>query len=215
MVLGGLRAFLDGDSAPRVELLGDVVFTAVYAMPFLLAAAVSTVPDRGVGGALLAPLAFASLLATISSLSGVALLLVPATVLLMIASYQGLRGAGHWIRNLALAGTGLIGAVAILISFLALFAIGGDDTRCWALTKTESGREEWVAVEPGGLPGTLSLSVGPQVRQSSCTSDVVTDGEALTALAVLLVAPAVFGGAVWLGRKSSLDAEVDTLSSPG
>ena len=200
-VLGVLRALNAEPPELRAEALGTAVFTMVYATPYLLAIAASRVSDRGTRGSLLLPLSLVSLAATFSAFSGVSLLLLPATLIMFAASVLSLNRSGRWPRNLGISLLGLIGAAAIVLSFFALFILGDDDRRCWALTAVEGGGQRWVSFEPQGPPGTLRLTSGPDVSRSSCTSDVVTDGEAGVALLALLIAPAAFAGAI---RLSSL-----------
>ena len=210
LVLGGVRAFNTGAPYLQVELFGTVVFTAMYAMPFAIALGVSRIGDRGVRGALLAPLALVSTVAVISTLSGVAILLLPSAVLLWMAAFVALRRSSHRLLDIALVGVGLIGFLTIVLSFLALFVLSDDQTRCWALVTTESGNQRWTQVQPGGSPGTLGVSLGPGGSQASCTSDVITNAEGLVALLVLLMAPVVLSAAYWLARRVGGPAAIDT-----
>ena len=178
VVLGVLRALNSDPPVLQTEAFGTAVFTLVYAAPYLLAIAASRVSDRGTRGSLLLPLALVSLVATFSAFSGVTLLLLPATLMMLAGSVLSLNRSGRWARNLGISLLGLIGAAAIVLSFFALFILGDDDRRCWALTEVEGGGQRWVSFEPQGPPGTLRLTSGPDVSRSHCTSDVVTNGEA-------------------------------------
>ena len=200
LVLGGLRAFNAGAPYLQAELFGIVVLTALFAMPFALALGVSRIGDPGVRGALLAPLALVATVAVVSALSGVTIVLLPSAVLLWMAALAALRRSSHRLLALSLVGVGLIGCLAVVLSFLALFAFSEDQTRCWMLVTTESGGELWMEIESAGPAGTLGGSIGPEGSQASCISDVITNAEASAALLVLLAAPVVFWTAAWLAR---------------
>jgi hypothetical protein len=120
--LGSLR-FFSIDS--KFEVFGTFVFSLIYAAPYLLAICLSRVYESRIRGSLLLPLATISLVATFSSLAGVTLVLLPATVILLFAAVQSLRhenGVSKWVIV-----NGFLSMAFIALSFYALFGFMPDD----------------------------------------------------------------------------------------
>lgn len=184
--LGSLR-FINGEP-PEVseELAGNIVFALVMVAPYLLALAVARIRIPAARGGLLLALGMLSLAATFSALSGVTVILFPATVALIFAAFRSLWGTGPQIIRIPLfLAPGLLGAAAIAFGFYALFQLGADEPRCWMLTMVE-GREEWqsMAVPPRSETGSMRMGpFGPEVKKAICTSDIITNQEAALGLA--------------------------------
>lgn len=196
--LGGLRFINSEPPKWRAEIFGTLVFASIYATPYIVAILLSRVRDSGTRGALLLPLALLSLVAGFSAFSGVTIVLLPATIMLFIGATQSLRTAGRTLlRTLGVFCSGLIGVAAIAFSFFALFVLGEDEPRCWALKITGSGVEQWQPIEPQGGPNTTIMYYGdPQTRRTLCTSDVITNQEAGVAIGMLAVGIVVLAGVV-------------------
>ncbi len=140
-----------------------------------------------------------------------ALLLVAATVLASLA-------AAHSHEPLGLRPPLLTGVVVLgwALGFVATFA-GPDEPRCWHVVEYEDGRYTRTEIQPppGMSEGSASATLrppGPGVRSEgqTCTSDVVTAREGLSALALLGLAGTA--AALALRPRARRDSGVATLA---
>ena len=76
-----------------------VLLTLAYAAPYVFALTLIRVRDQAARGGLLLALGLASLIASLSSLAGVALVLLPATAMILVASVQSISAADHRFRR--------------------------------------------------------------------------------------------------------------------
>ena len=160
-------------------------------------------------GALLLALGLLSLVASFSSLAGVTVALLPATVAIFVASVKSIRVADHALGRAAPSFlAGLVGVAVIGLSFYAMFGLRADEARCWALTREAGGQESWLARPVLGGPNKLTLSAtGPSVRRSMCTSDIIANSEAAIGVAVLAVAVL---GLIGISRFNRLAPSLDS-----
>ena len=197
--LGALRLF--GSDGPLLKegLFGDSVFALVYMTPYLLTFAASRVAHPAARGGLLMALGILSLLASFSTFSLVTVILLPATAAIWMSAAWSLRAPE---RRLLLAppyfAVGLVCGAVVVFTFVALFALQADESRCWTLTRLEEGAEEWRSRPNQGGPDRVVMVSGPGDIRSTCTSDIITNSEATRALAFLSVAALLFVGAARL-----------------
>ena len=192
-VLASLRLF--GDDGPLVadRLFGDAVFGLVYLSPYLLTLVASRTRRPAARGGLLMALGILSLVASFSTFSLVTVVLLPATGAIFMAAIWSLRTPG---RRLPLAPSyfvaGLVCAAAVVLAFVALFALEEDESRCSTLTRTEDGTEQWQPRSSQGGPDQFMMVSGPGDVRSTCTSDIITNSEGIKALGIILVAALLF-----------------------
>ena len=105
------------------ELLpGNTVFGLIYISPYLVAIYASSLQSVSSQAPLLLAAATLSYMASFSALSGVSIVLLPATVLLTIAAIRTTRGSDISSMRKAASLLGAIVAAALIVSsFLALF----------------------------------------------------------------------------------------------
>ena len=193
--LGSLRFVLAEEPEAQAQVAGNLAFTLLYVSPYLITLAISRTHDPAVRGALLLALGLLSMVASFSSLAGVAVVLLPATVAIFVASVKSLRVADHAVGRAAptlLAG--LVGVAVIGLSFYAMFGLQADEACCWALTRGSDGQDAWLAQPVIGGPNELALRAGPSVSRSLCTSDIITNSEAAFGMGILAVAAFSFIG---------------------
>ena len=193
--LGSLRFVLAEEPEAQAQVAGGVAFSLAYMSPYLVTIAISRTHDPAVRGALLLALGLLSMVASFSSLAGVTVVLLPATVAIFVASVKSLRVADHAVGRAAptfLAG--LVGVAVIGLSFYAMLGLQADEARCWALTQGSDGQEAWLAQPVLGGPNELALRAGPSVSRSLCTSDIITNSEAAFGTGILAVAVFSFIG---------------------
>ena len=188
-VLSMVRAANVNNPFSAEALLADAVFTLIYLSPYLVAIYSSRITRAAAQATPLLAATTASLVATFSATSSISLVLLPATIVLLIASILAFRDTEGGLAWKAVFSLGAIGAAAfIMTSFLVLFL--RDDPGCWQLTKYNNGRTEWqsIAVPLAGA----GISVGPAPENATshearCSSDVITWPEALGSLGLLVV----------------------------
>ena len=191
VVLGLLRAVNMDGPISKDTVPGDIVFTIVYASPYLVALYASRLSQAAPQASLLLTATLLSLAASFSALSGVTLALLPATVLLGLATVRAFRASEkRWAWKSAVALGAIIGAALIGGSFFTLFL--RDDARCWEFTEYNDGRATWrsVPVPATGPSGPISLLAAPEdaiSQEAFCLSDVITPSEALGGLGGLAV----------------------------
>ena len=187
--LGALRFVLGEQPVVQAQVAGSLAFSLVYMSPYLVTLAVSRAHHPAMRGALLLALGLLSMVASFSSLAGVTVVLLPATVAIFVASVKSIRVADHAVgRGAPSLLAGLVGVAVIGLSFYALFGLQADEARCWALTRGANGQETWHATPNLGGPNELALSAtGPSIRRSICTSDIITNSEAAVGMGILTV----------------------------
>ena len=188
-VLGVVRAANASDPLSAEALLADAVFTLIYLTPYLVAIYAWRTKRATARAVLLLAATIASLVETFSAISGISLVLLPATIVLLIATILAFRGTGGGVAWKAAFALGAIGAAAFIVaSFMVLFL--RDDARCWQLTRYDDGRTEWQSIAVP-LPGAgISVDPAPEnatIREARCSSDVITWPEALGSLGLLAV----------------------------
>ena len=201
-VLGGIAGLLPAallflvillnSDGPIVKegLFGDSVLVLVYMSPYLLVLIASPIRQPAARGGLLMALGFLSLVASFSSLAGVSVVLLPATVLIFMAAVKSLRVPE---RRLFLASlhslVGLLCASMIVFSFIALFAFEADEPRCSTTIRPADGTVASRQVRPEIRTDGRTMTVaGP----GPCTSDIISNPEAARALMVLGAAVSSF-----------------------
>ncbi len=95
VVAGGLGVLLFRSQDQSTAIL----LTLVYAAPYFFALIAAGVRDHAARGGLLLALGLASLVASLSSLAGVALVLLPATAMVLVASVQSISAADYRFRR--------------------------------------------------------------------------------------------------------------------
>jgi hypothetical protein len=202
--LGALRLINQDQPEAQTQVAGNLVFALVYASPYLLTLALSRTRDPATRGGLLLAVSLLSLVASFSSLAGVTVALLPATVVIFVASARSIRVADQRVSRI-LSGllAGLVGAAAIGFSFFALFGLEAEESRCWALTRGVDGQQRWQARDSVGGPSTLTIGVAePDVERVICTSDIITSSEATSGLVVLAAASVGMVGVSRLRRRA-------------
>lgn len=173
--LGGLRFALGDEPRTGEEIPGDIAFLLVYLMPFGLSLVAlrlnSPVPQVAIwlAGAIL------GILASLSSFSGVTLILLPAVFLLLLAAWRTSRSPEFrmaWPIFAVVSGVVVVG----ILSFLLLFT--QEDSRCWVLVRS-GGQEVWEE-----RPYSNTISLGPNDLGSTCTSNIISPTEAVLSLGV-------------------------------
>ena len=165
---------------------GDVVFSIIFASPYLLAVYAWTLRTNQARAPLLLSAAVLSFTASFSALSGVTLLLLPATIVLGIAAFQTIRASGLGLtRKGLLFLLAIASSLIIVVAFLSLYR--SDDARCWRFLEYADGHTVWsnAPVPPGGAGGPHTLPPLPEGAVGSgfnCTSDIITPSEALAGL---------------------------------
>jgi hypothetical protein len=181
-ILRTVLGFSSGDPFP-FGLPGDLVFGAIYALPFALAlVALHWGGPAGRAGAWAAA-SILAVLAFFTSFSLVGLVFAPAALLLMIAA--GRAAWGRPIGRVALA----VGLAALLVvlnagAFRALYL--QQDGACWHLIREANGFERWEAA-PYGSTGAIDAS-GFGVVEARCSSDVYSAQELLFSSGLLALA---------------------------
>ena len=112
---------------------------------------------------MLVPIAVLSLAASFSSLSIAAFVLLPGAVALFVAAATSLASARppllRWLASFAV---GSAGAALVVYSWLALFILSPDESRCWT-----------------------------QARSVTCTSDIISNQEAMIASILVLASAGI------------------------
>lgn len=209
ILLGSLRFLLAEGPERTEELVGNIVFTLVYASPYLLTLMASREKRPAVRGGLLAALGLLSLVAGFSSMSLVSLVLLPATFAIWFAAIKSLTVSVRPL-TMTLFGTlaGLLVAGTVGFSFFALFGIQDDEDRCWVLFHDSDGQSHWesrpnvggpTGLSPGPMSGGPAMvtydggvtwqRTGPLVSSRGfCTSDIISNTEAAMSMGVLAAA---------------------------
>jgi hypothetical protein len=187
-VLSVVRAANVSNPLSAEALLADAVFTLIYLSPYLVA----IYSSRTTGAAQATPLlaaTTASLVATFFATSSISLVLLPATIVLLVASILAFRDTEGGLAWKAVFSLGAIGAASFIIaSFLVLFL--RDDARCWQLTKYNDGHTEWQSIAVPRAGAGISLGPAPEnatSQEARCSSNVITWPEALGSLGLLVV----------------------------
>ena len=197
--LGALRLF--GSDGPLLKegLLEDAAFALVYMTPYLLTFVASRTDHPAARGGLLMALGILSLVASFSTFSLVTVILLPATAAILMSAVWSLRAPG---RRLLLAppyfAAGLVCGAVVVFTFVGLFALEADESRCWTLTRSAEGAEKWQSRPNQGGPNRLATASGTGDIRSTCTSDIITNSEGTRALVFLSVAALLFVGAARL-----------------
>ncbi len=195
----------------RWELFpGDVVFAIIFASPYIVAVCAWKLNTDRARAPLLLSAAVLSLTVSFSALSGVTLLLLPATIVLGIAAFQTFKAPGLGLtRKGLLVLLAIASSLTIVAAFLALYT--GDDARCWRFLEYADGRTVWssISVPAGGADGPHTLpplSEGAVGSGVNCTSDIITSSEALFGLGIwcagilVLAATARYSGVALKGN---------------
>ena len=104
------------------EVPGNTVFGIIYSLPYVLALITSRLPQAAAQAPLLLSITLLSLLASFSAFSGVSVVLLPATIVLGIATARAYRASQiGLIWHIAYAIGGILATSFFVGSFLALF----------------------------------------------------------------------------------------------
>ena len=107
------------------ELTPALVLALIYVSPYVLVLVFSRISDHAARGGLLLALGLISLVASFSSLAGAALILLPATVVILYASVWSIRVAKNRLRRAVpffLAAL-LVSAATIVLSLYLLIVL--------------------------------------------------------------------------------------------
>ena len=114
---------------------GNIVFELIYVSPYLVAIYASRLQSISARAPLLLAAATLSFIATFSLLSGVSIVLLPATVLLAIAAVRTSRASGSSSIRKVVSSLGTVIADALIVSsFLALLL--REDPRSYGSSST-------------------------------------------------------------------------------
>lgn len=207
--LGAVRVTLSTEPFDAESALGHLAFTAVCAMPFILAVWVLVVKNAALraavwlaGGVLAVPASF-------SAFSGVTLFFLPVAPVLIIAG--GLAAIEAARAGSAGAVLPILPAAAVLVAvgvaaFVVLITLTSDP-RCWVLNRYPNGATVWerdpaseaqmiITRGPNGETGVFGSGVGiggPAVNgiqriSATCSSDVVSPIEAGSSMGLWMLA---------------------------
>ena len=82
---------------------------------------------------------------------------------------------------------GLLIAATVGLGFYTLLLAQDPEPRCWAQTRGPDGQSLWESLPDPTIPGEFSISSGRGGTRAFC-SDIITNTEAATSMAVLAVA---------------------------
>ena len=188
VALGLLRFALSEEPETFPQLAGHVGFTLVYLAPYALVLIAGAAPNPGVRGGLLLALGLLSLAASFSAFSLATLAFLPATIVIWFAAARSLTAARPLLATALPALTGLVGGLLIAamvgFSFYSLLLAREGEPRCWTQTRGADGQSRWEFRPAPESPGALSITASGGAR-SYCTSDIITNAEAATSIAVL------------------------------
>ena len=182
---------------------GYLALALLFVSPYLLALIASRVRDPGVRGGLLIGVGLLSLVASVSTLSSLAFVLLPATLVIWFAAVRSLTVAERLLVTVAPATVaGLVAAGLLGFGFFALLWMEDEEpeVRCWALTRGDDLRVRWESRPNIGAPGGMGVSGSGVDQRAICTSSMITDSKAWVTIAA--VALALLGMAVvsrWSG----------------
>jgi hypothetical protein len=204
--LAALRTVLgaiNGDPLPW-SLPGDLVFGAIFLLPYALALAALRWGSPALRAATWAAGAILSVLPVLTTFSGIGFAFVPAAPILLVAAVRAAWGTS--LKRLALAaGLALLLIASNAGAFRALFLQA--DGMCWQLIREANGFERWEPTAYGDT-GTINAS-GLGVIQSRCSSDVFSASE--MALSAWLLAVAA---AAWALARPTMHPPAPTSLSP-
>jgi hypothetical protein len=184
------------------EVAGNVAFAVVFAGPALLAALGLRRRPSLLVAAGVVDLVFAFL--TLISLIGL-VFVVPGTLFFVAAGRVGDAGARPW-RSIASV------LLAVLLGTGAFFALfTHEDPVCWATNGAtgESVRLDADRFVHGSTVSMDSRDLPPGTTESGCTSDTISNVEAL--LATVIVAAML--GAVWVVSRGDADRSSSQVNS--
>ena len=178
--LGSLRFFLIDEPRVDEQTAGNLAFGLMLIAPYLLIYMASRVRRPGARGALLAVFGLIPLVVSFSTLSVVSLVLLPAAFATWFAAARSFTASFRpWESTGFAAAAGTLIVILLGLSSLTLLGLGDPEPRCWVLTLGAEGEYVWESRPNVGGPG--ELSAGPlngHDRESSCVSDIITNGEA-------------------------------------
>ncbi len=201
----GSLTFLNAEGPETTQIAGNAAFALMYLSPYTLAIVASRVSSPAIRGGFLVAVGLLSLVASFSLfLSLVSLVLLPATILIWIASVRSLTKSGSSLTGaIPAAVAGLLISALIGFSFFTLLLIQEPEAGCWVLTLGDDGQYHWESrPNVGEGPGSLSSVVlTGHDRRGYCTSDVITNSEAAMTIGLLAVAfLATWGFMLWSER---------------
>ena len=163
----------------------------LFLTPYLLALIASRVRDPGVRGGLLIGVGLLSLVASVSTLSSLAFVLMPATLVIWFAAVRSLTVAERLLVTVAPATVaGLVVAGLLGFGFFALLWMEDEEPeiRCWALTRGDDLRVRWESRPNIGGPGGMGVSGSGVDQRAICTSRTIPDSEARVSMAAVALA---------------------------
>lgn len=183
LLLMSLRIILSSEPL-RSMLLGDLIFGAVYVLPFALALIALRWgnPTQRIASWMAAGVL--AVLGSVTAFSGITLIFLPAAPLLLIAAVRAIPG--NRVRHIAF-GVGL----AVLMIFLNASAFRvlflQQDGVCWQKVRSEDGREVWESI-PYSQSGTTTASPSgsePGIIGTLCSSDSFSPIELMLSVGLL------------------------------
>ena len=190
VALGILSFALSEEPEAFPQLAGHIAFTLVYLAPYALVIIAVAAPNPGVRGGLLLALGLLSFVASFSVflLGILALAFLPATIAISFAAIRSLTVARRLLATaLPAAVAGLLIAATVGLGFYTLLLAQDPEPRCWAQARGPDGQLLWESLPDPIIPGEFSISPGRGGTRAFC-SDIITNTEAATSMAVLAVA---------------------------
>jgi hypothetical protein len=176
------------------EVAGNVAFALVFAVPALLA----ILGLRGRPSLLVAAGVLDLVLAVVTMITLIGLVFVAPGVMFLVTSGRIADGGARPVRSIAAV------VLAIVLGTAAFFALFvHEDPVCWATNAAtgESIRLDADRFVHGSSISMDSRDLPPGTTESGCTSDSISNGEALLATAVV----AVMLGAAWVVSREDAD----------
>lgn len=179
-IMGGLRVAQSATPQLQAEWIGDVAFLAVYLAPFVLALLALRWKKPAHQAFAWSTGGILAVLATATAFSGVSLVFLPAGFLLAGAALPALRRVGR-DQTLPIL---LVTITLVALGIGAWQALIADDSgRCWALTRSSDGTENWESVP---FDDSMRVSVAGTGRVSTtCTTDIISPEEGVMSLSLL------------------------------
>ncbi len=170
---------------------GYLALALLFLTPYLLALIASRVRNPGIRGGLLIGVGLLSLVGSVSTLSSLAFVLLPATLVIWFAAVRSLTAAERLLVIAAPATVaGLVAAGLLGFGFFALLWMEDEEpeVRCWALTRGDDLRVRWESRPNIGGPGGMGVLGSGVDQRAICTSRTIPDSEAWVTIAAVALA---------------------------
>ncbi len=162
----------------------------LFLTPYLLALIAARVRDPGVRGGLLIGVGLLSLVASVSTLSSLAFLLLPATLVIWFAAVKCLTVSERLLVTVAGATVaGLLAAGLLGFGFFALLWMEDEEpeVRCWAMTRGDDLSSRWESRPNIGDPEGRGVWVSGVDLWAMCSSRMTEAWVSIGAFAAALL----------------------------